>query len=250
MSLVDHLRELRNRFLIAAVTVLIAVVPGWKLYHPALTLLIQPIKRQGGQVNFGGLTDPFAIQLQVAIFIALIISAPMWIYQIWAFIVPGLTKREKHTALGFFACAVPLFAAGCYLAYVTLPKAVQILLEFTPAEADNIVQAPDYIRFVTRFIIAFGLAFLLPVFLVALNLIGILPASSMLTVWRFAVVGIFVFAAVMTPTPDPFTMFTLALPMVALYFMACGIAALNDRRRARHRPDWTTQVSDDEASPL
>lgn len=250
MSLADHLRELRRRILIAAVAILLATVPGWNLYGPTLDALIRPVTGHGGQVNMGELTEPFALQLQVSIFIALIISSPVWLYELWAFIVPGLTKREKRTALGFIATSAPLFVAGCYLAYLTLPKAVEILLGFTPGTAVNIIGAQKYITFATRFVLAFGFAFLLPVFMVALNLIGILSAKVMLKAWRWAVVGIFVFAAIMTPTPDPWTMFSLALPMIALYFAAAGVATLNDRIRARKRPAWADDLADDQASPL
>lgn len=250
MALVEHLRELRNRFLVAAVAIVIATVPGWQLYDSVMAALIGPIRGRGGQVNFQGLTDPFALHLQLAIYIALFISSPIWLYEVWAFIVPGLTGREKRTAAAFIATAVPLFLAGTYLAYLTLPKAVEILLDFTPTEGSNIIAADLYLNFTSRFLLAFGLAWLLPVFLVALNLIGVLAAAAMLRVWRLAVIGIFVFAAIMTPTPDPFTMFTLALPMVTLYFMAYGVAALNDRRRRRDRPDWASSIPDDLASPL
>lgn len=250
MSLVDHLTELRNRFLVAAVTIVLATYPGWRLYDPVFGVLMAPIKQQGGQVNFAGLTDPFAVHLQVAIFIAFILSAPVWLYQIWAFIVPGLTKKEKWTTLAYLGVAAPLFASGCLVAYLTLPKAVQILLAFTPFGGDNITAASDYIRFVTRFILAFGFAFLLPVFLVALNMVGVLSAHLMFSGWRWAVIGIFIFAAVMTPTPDPFTMFVFAIPMIILFFMACGVAGINDRRRRRNRPEWSQDLSDDEASPL
>lgn len=250
MALVEHLRELRNRFLVAAGAILIATIPGWSLYSPVMSALIEPIRVRGGQVNYQGLTDPFALQLQIAIYIGLFISSPIWLFQIWAFIVPGLTRREKRTAASFILTAVPLFLGGTYLAYLTLPKAVEILLGFTPEAGSNIIAADLYLNFTSKFLLAFGLAWLLPIFLVALNLIGVLPAAAMLRVWRFAVVGIFVFAAVMTPTPDPFTMFTLALPMCLLYFLAYGIAALNDKRRRRSRPAWADTLGDDEASPL
>ncbi|MCA0435510.1 MAG: twin-arginine translocase subunit TatC [Austwickia sp.] len=250
MALVEHLRELRNRFLIAAIAIIVAAIPGWNLYEPVINALVEPIQARGGQVNFQGLTDPFALQLQIGVIIGMFISSPIWLYQIWAFVVPGLTKKEKRTAAAFILTAVPLLLAGAYLAYLTLPKAVEILLSFTPARGSNIIAADLYLNFTSKFLLAFGLAFLLPIFLVAFNLIGILPAAAMRRAWRFAVIGIFIFAAVMTPTPDPVTMFTLALPMCALYFLAYGIAALNDRRRRRSRPDWADTVADDEASPL
>lgn len=251
MALGDHLRELRNRFLTAAVALVLAAVPGWIWYKDLLAILTGPMRQAGGQINYPNLTDPFTVQLSVALFLAFILSSPVWLYQIWAFIVPGLTKKEKRTAVAFILCAVPLFLTGCWLAYETLPKAVVILLAFTPEDtsAMNIMPASDYLRFVTRFILAFGVAFLLPVFLVALNLANVLSAELMLKGWRIAVIGLFFFAAIMTPTPDPWTMFSMALPMIGLYYLACGVAWLIDRRRAKARPDWS-QLSDDEASSL
>ncbi|MDO5699156.1 MAG: twin-arginine translocase subunit TatC [Dermatophilus congolensis] len=249
MPLVAHLRELRNRFLVSLVAILIGAVPGWMWYETILNTLTAPLRLRNGDINYANLTAPLAVQIQVSLFVALILASPIWIYQIWAFIMPGLKKNEKWTALAFMLSAIPLFIGGCYLAYVTLPKAVVILLGFTPSEGVNIVPASDYLTFATRFIVAFGFAFLLPVFLVGLNLIGILPAATMLRGWRFAVVGIFIFAALITPTPDPWTMFGLALPMVVLYFLAYGVALLLDKRKAKRRPDWS-DLDDTEASPL
>lgn len=250
MALADHLRELRNRFLISACAIVLASVPGWVFYPRLLLILEAPLRAAGGTLNYQNLTDPFAVQLGVALFVGVIAASPVWLYEVWAFIVPGLTRSERRTALAFICCAVPLFLAGCALAYVTLPKAIGILLGFTPTGAMNIMPAGDYLRFVTRFILAFGLAFLLPVLLVGLNVAHVLSAKAMFAGWRVAVIGLFVFAAVMTPTPDPWTMLALALPMCALFFAACGVAWLIDRRRARNRPDWADDLADDEASAL
>src|SRR6478736_2486203 len=214
MSLADHLRELRRRLVIAGIAIALASVIGWLRYDWLLTQLTAPLdvvrhQRHGSLVgiNFGGVTSAFSIKLKVALFVGVIIASPVWLYELWAFIVPGLTRRERRTAAAFIAAAVPLF------------------------------------------LLAFGLAFLLPVLLVALNAANVLPARVMLKGWRPAVMLIFVFAAMMTPTPDAWTMIALAMPMVGLYFAAVGIAALLDRRRARRQPDWL-QVSDDEASSL
>ncbi|MBW3085406.1 Sec-independent protein translocase protein TatCy [Austwickia sp. TVS 96-490-7B] len=250
MSLIEHLIELRNRVVVAAVAIAVGVIPGWMLYEPMFALLVRPLKDRGGHVNYAGLTDPFAVHLQMALSLAIILTAPVWVWQIWAFIVPGLTRREKRTAMAFIGVAVPLFLGGCALALWTLPMAVDVLVSFTPAAGDNIIGAPEYFTFLTRYILAFGFAFLMPVFLVALNVIGILPARVMLSGWRWAVIGNFVFAAMMTPTPDPWTMFILALPMCALFYGAYGVAWLLDRRRDRRRPSWTRDVPDDQASSL
>ncbi|MBK7723228.1 MAG: twin-arginine translocase subunit TatC [Austwickia sp.] len=249
MPLAAHLRELRNRFFVAVGAIALATVPAWMFYEPVLDALLRPLRAQRGNVNFTDMMSAFATQLQVSLFLSLLVSSPVWLYQIWAFVVPGLTRRERRGAIGFVAVAVPLFMAGCYLAYLTLPKAVEILLSFLPPEAQALMPASDYFGWVTKFILAFGLAFLLPIFLIALNLAGVLPASVMLRGWRIAVIVIFVFAAVMTPTPDPYTMLGMALPMVFLYFSAYGVARLIERRRAKRRPDWVA-VPDDQASAL
>jgi sec-independent protein translocase protein TatC len=256
MSLGDHLRELRNRLIVALIAIVAGGVVGWLVYDRLLLALSEPLRalshRRGGglvELNFAGVTTAFSLKLKVSLFVGVILASPVWLYEVWAFIVPGLTRREKRTAMAFVAAAVPLFVGGCYLATWALPKAVEVLLGFTPTGAANLQNASDYLDFVTRFILAFGLAFLLPVFLVMLNVAHVLPARVMLKGWRVAVMLIFVFAAMMTPTPDAWTMLALAFPMIALYFGAVGVAALIDRRRHRDEPDWSG-LSDDEASTL
>ena len=255
MSLGDHLRELRRRFVIAATAIVVGSVLGWVEYDWLFNQIMAPLRKlaaeRGGlvNINFGGITQPFTVQIQVALFVGVIVASPVWLFQVWGFIVPGLTKREKRTAMAFVGAAVPLFIGGCFLATKIVPKAVEILLGFTPEGAANLPDAALYLTFVTRFILAFGLAFLLPVFLVGLNVAHILPARIMLKGWRIAVILIFVFAAMMTPTPDAWTMLVLALPMTGLFYAAVGVSLLLDRRRARHEPEWS-KLADDEASAL
>ena len=255
MSLGDHLRELRRRLLVAAGAVAVGSVVGWVEYNRLFDLIMAPLREIAAQrhglvnINFGGITQPFTVQLQVALFVGVIVASPVWLYQVWGFIVPGLTKREKRTSIAFIAAAVPLFLTGCFFASVAVPRAVEVLLGFTPKGAVNLPDAALYLTFVTRFILAFGLAFLLPVFLVGLNVAHVLPARVMLKGWRIAVMLIFVFSAMMTPTPDAWTMLVLALPMIGLFYSAVGVSTLLDRRRRRREPEWA-QVADDEASPL
>lgn len=257
MSLGDHLREFRRRLFTAALALIACSVVGWYLFdiiYEHLTRPIATIAEERGEgslidLNYAGLTAAFSQRLSLAIWAGTILSAPMWLWQGWAFIVPGLTKKEKRISLMFIAAIVPLFLGGCWFGYVTLPKAVEILLGFTPEGAANLPEASLYFSFVTRFILVFGVAFLFPVVLVALNVIGVLPAATMLKGWRPAVVLIFVFAAIATPTPDPYTMMLLATPLTVLYFVAYAVARLVERRRAKDRPDWL-QTADDEASTL
>jgi sec-independent protein translocase protein TatC len=255
MSLGDHLRELRRRFFISAAAIAAGAVIGWLQYDRLFTAIMAPLRAVAAQrhglvnINFGGITQPFTVQLQVALFIGVIVASPIWLYQVWGFIVPGLTKREKRTSIAFIAAAVPLFLLGCFLATLAVPRAVEVLLGFTPAGAANLPDAALYLNFVMRFILAFGLAFLLPVFLVGLNVAHVLPARIMLKGWRIAVILIFVFAAMMTPTPDAWTMLALAFPMVGLFYAAVGVATLLDRQRLRREPEWT-KTPDDQASSL
>jgi sec-independent protein translocase protein TatC len=255
MSLADHLRELRNRTIIAVCAVLAGAVVGWVNYGRIFAALTQPLhdlaeRHQGVvNVNFTGMTDPFSTQLNVSLFVGVVIASPIWLSQIWGFIVPGLTSKEKRIARLFVAAAVPLFVAGCTLAYLFIPRAVDVLLGFTPPGAYNLQKATDYFDFVLRFMLAFGCAFLFPVFLVALDLAHVMSGRTMLKGWRPTVMLIFVFCAVMTPTPDPWSMLLLAMPMIALYFGAIGVAILLDRRRVVTRPAWLS-VEDDQASPL
>ena len=255
MSLGDHLRELRNRITISAIAILIGGVVGWVNYNRVIDALTRPLteldKQRDGvvNINFAGMTDAFALQLTTSLFVGLIIASPIWLFQIWGFIVPGLTKKEKLVARLFVVAAVPLFLAGCFFAFIMVPKAVAVLLGFTPDGAYNLQDGAQYLNFVLKFIVAFGCAFLLPVFLVALNLVGVLSARSMLKSWRPAIMIILVFAAIMTPTPDAYTMLFLASPMVLLYFASVGLAFLFDRRKDEHKPDWL-DVPDDQASAL
>jgi sec-independent protein translocase protein TatC len=256
MALADHLRELRNRIMISGSAIVVGAVVGWIYYDQVLGGLTKPLRDIAAQrdqgvvnINFGGMTDAFAVQVTVSLFVGLILASPVWLMQLWGFIVPGLTKKEKRVARLFIVAAVPLFLAGCLSAYLMVPKAVAVLLGFTPEGAYNLQQASDYLNFILKFIVAFGAAFLLPVFLVALNLVGVMSGRTMLKGWRPAVMLIFVFAAVMTPTPDPWTMLVLATPMIVLFFGAVGVCLLFDRRREQNQPEWL-DVPDDQASAL
>jgi sec-independent protein translocase protein TatC len=258
MSLGGHLRELRNRLTICGLAIAITGSLGWIYYSPLLVHLEAPIRKvaearhsQLTGLNFSGsgVTGPFAVKLKVAIFVGLLLASPVWIYQIWAFIVPGLTRKEKRYAIGFVIAAVPLFLLGASLAWLSFPKAVTTLLELTPKGGISIIDAESYLTFLTRFVLAFGIAFLLPVIMVGLNLAHILPGRLLLKGWRMAIFLIALFAAVMTPSPDPWSMIFMAIPMVALFFVAVGIALLVDRHRARRGSEFG-DLSDDEASPL
>lgn len=241
MPLRAHLRELRKRLVRVAIGLVVGAVAGWFLYEPVFEALIQPLVELAEErddlvsINFGSLFASFDMQLQVSLFLAVLMTSPWWIYQLWAFVTPGLTSKERRYAVGFLAAAVPLFLAGAAVAWWALPHAVTLLLGFTPAGAGNLIDAPTYMSFVLRLLLAFGIAFLLPVLIVALNFVGLVKGATWLRGWRWATVVVFTFAAVATPTPDPWTMLLVALPMVGLYFAAVWVCVVHDRRVARRR---------------
>jgi sec-independent protein translocase protein TatC len=262
MPLREHLRELRTRLFKAGVAVILGAVIGWFLYPRVYEALQEPILqiradrlRQNPTdvvtLSFDQVATSFNLQLRMSFYIGIVLSSPVWLYQLWAFIVPGLTKREKRYSMGFVGAAVPLFLAGIALAWKVLPNAIKFLTAFTPVGTANIINASDYFTFVLQIILAFGIAFVIPLLLVALNFAGVLSAVAMAKAWRVAVFLCFLFAAVASPTPDAGSMLALAFPMVGLYLVAVGIAWVNDRRRARRAAaDGFGDLSDDEASPL
>ena len=167
----------------------------------------------------------------------MILTAPLWLYQLWAFIAPALHRKEKRNSILFIIAATPFFAAGAYLGYSILPVAVRVLFGFTPTALTNLVKFDDYLDFVLRVILLFGIAFELPVFLVTFNAIGFLSGRAILKPWRLWIFGITVFIAGFTPSADPLSMIALAIPLIALYLAAGSIAILNDKRRAKKMID-------------
>ncbi len=256
MTLGEHFAEFRRRLLISALAVLIGAIVAGFFYEEISAFLQAPFTAYKAanpgkviEINFPEATAALSNLISISIWVGVIGSSPVWLYQGWAFIVPGLTRREKRLSMAFVAATVPLFLAGVALAYVIMPQSLAILFGLSPEGTSNIQDARMYYAFVTRFILVFGLGFLFPVVLLALTLMGVLSARRMIGGWRVAIVLIMVFAAAATPTSDPYTLFVFAGPLVLLYFAACGGAWLIDRRRARSRPDWL-DVSDDQASTL
>jgi sec-independent protein translocase protein TatC len=257
MPLRAHLAELRRRLIRAGLALVICAVLGWfladwvteKMYQPIIDIAHQ--KGILASPNYSSPTSPFNIKLKLSMYIGLVISSPIWLYQLWAFIVPGLTKREKRYSMAFVAAAVPLFLAGIALAWRVLPNAMNFFSDLIPKGGSNIINAEEYISFVTRLMLAFGVAFVIPLVLVALNLAHVVRGLTLAKGWRIAVFLTFLFAAIASPTPDAGSMLALAFPMTGLYLAAVGIAVLVDRRRDRRAAaDPLANLSDDEASPL
>ena len=257
MALAEHFRELRNRLTISIIAIAVLSVVGWYWYAPVIDFISAPVEAvrnsEGDRIislNFAGVTDAFTMQVKVALFMGIALASPIWLWQIWAFLLPGLTGKEKRIALAYFFVSIPLFFAGAGMAASTFPRLYAILLSFAPEGFSNIQNASQYLTLVLYFCLAFGIAFLLPVVLVALNQIGILPARIMLRGWRVVLFGILVFSAFMTPDPSAFSMLLMAAPVFALYWCAVAFAFFLERLRRRKGGDRYAGLSPDEATPL
>jgi sec-independent protein translocase protein TatC len=263
MPLTEHLRELRSRLVKSGIAIGLGMVVGWIYYDQLFAWLSAPFegavnaaREQGRDVTLAltGVADPFVLQMQIAAIAGVILASPIWLYQIWRFVTPGLHKHERRWAIGFVAVAVPLFLAGVLMAYVVLPVGLQVLLGFTPENVENIVAVDRYLSFFIRMVIVFGVGFLVPLLLVLLNFAGVLSGKRLLGWWRWIILVVIIFAAVATPTGDPVNLLLLAGPILLLVMIAVGIALLNDRRRARKRRNSGeidySDYADDEITPL
>lgn len=239
MSLAAHLRELRRRAAVAAAAIVVGAAAGWMLTDPVLALLTAPLADVAAHdgrmaaLNFDSVTSAFELRLRLSLLIGLIVASPVWLYEIIAFLTPGLTTREKRFSFGFLGAAVPLFLAGAGIGAAVLPHIVEMMLSFTPAGAAAMMRAETYYEFALRLMITVGIAFVVPVLLVLVNTLGLVSGRAILAAWRWAIVAIMAFTAMATPAADILGMFVLALPMIVLYFTAVGVCILADRRRAR-----------------
>jgi len=266
MTLLEHLRELRSRLFKASLGVVAGFLVGWFLLAERTLAIIQDpycdlmrsraavdgVVPTGWQCPFVqlGVTDLFVLKMKIALWVGLIICAPIWLYQLWAFIAPGLHRHERRWAYAFVAVASPLFAAGAVLAYFVVAKGLEFLLQFTPPTVVTTLEVTKYVDFVTNLMLLFGAALEFPLIVLMFNFAGLASAKRLLSWWRVAVFLFFAFSAIATPTPDPFGMSFLALTLSALYFAAVGVAFINDRRKARRHDEQFGDVGDDEISPL
>ncbi|UGY90482.1 twin-arginine translocase subunit TatC [Streptomyces gobiensis] len=263
MPLVEHLRELRNRLvkaLLAIVPIMIVALFFAKDIAAFITAPVPVCPSEAKAAEFfaetgkrcailkqDGLTSPFTTFVKISLMAALVASAPVWLYQLWAFLAPGLHRHEKKYALSAVALGTPLFLTGAYLAYWVLPLAIPVLLSFSIDGSTNFISVDDMVGISVKMVLAFGLAFQLPLVLMLLNAGGVLSGKRMLGWWRGMVLSIAIFSAMVTPT-DPLSMIVLAVPITVLYFGATGFSLLNDRRRLNKDPD--AGLSDDEASDI
>lgn len=228
-TIAGHLRELKRRIIAILIGVVLGTVIGWVVYEPLFQVLQQPLlaSQQGEgrltSLNFAGIGTAFSTQLKVSLFVGIVLSLPWIIYQVSAFVWPGLEKRERRIAIVSAAAAMPLFLSGVAIAWYFLPQSIVILTGFAPDFTSTLVNAEVYFDFILRMMGAFGLAFLLPIVMVGLMFSGLVSSGSWMRGWRWAVLVAFIFAAVASPSGDLITMTGLGLPIVALYFGAIGI---------------------------
>jgi len=232
---------------------------GWVWYDQIFDLLADPYRNAANAIaaernepppslTINTIAGPLVFQIKASLVAGVILSCPVWLYQIWAFVTPGMMRNERKWALVFIGTAVPLFLAGLGLSYWVLGQAIDILLGFTPDEVLNLNALDLYLSFVLRMLLVFGVAFELPVFILLLNFAGVVSGERLSKWRRGAIFGIFVFAAIGTPTGDPVTMLLLAVPMWILFEIAVVICRIHDKRKGGE-PDYS-QWADDEASPI
>jgi sec-independent protein translocase protein TatC len=262
MPLMDHIRELRNRVVKMALALGAGMIVGFVFFNPVWHVIERPlchavIRGQTGCNTLGvnmlaldGPLDPFYLRVKVAVIVGVIVSSPVWLYQIWAFIAPGLYAREKRWGFIFIGTAVPLFLAGVTLAYLSLGRSMHYLLGLTPGGVANIIQVDQYMSFVMAMVLAFGIAFLVPLLIIMLNLAGILTHERFRKWRRVMIFAVFLIAGMANPSPDPITMLILGGACAALVEVAELIVWSHDRRKARLHPDPYAGLADDELSPL
>jgi sec-independent protein translocase protein TatC len=244
MTLFEHLRELRYRLVVASLAILVGMIVAWFFRDYLMDVLQRPYFRAVEDfkaknpeaetllVNIN-VTSPLTLALKVSALAGMVVTAPIWLYQVWAFVVPGLLAREKKWTLIFLAAASPMFAAGVFVGYFVLPKGISVLLSFTQVGVSNLQNVNDYLSFLMRVMVVFGIAFVIPLLVLMLNIIGVIKASQLSKYRTLVIFSTFVFGAVATPSTDPFSMLALAAPMTLLFLAAEVIAHILDRRKAR-----------------
>ena len=254
MPLMDHMRELRSRLVKSMMAIVVGVVVAWIFYPEILAWLVAPyeqvrpsLEEKGinTQLVMTGIGGGFQFQLKVSLIAGLLVSSPIWIWQLWSFVLPAMFKHERRIVLGLTAVCVPLFFGGVMLGYWVFPKAIQLLVGFVPEEWVSLLSGADYLTFAIRMMLLFGVGALLPVVVVVLNRIGLVSGAQLSRARPWIIVGIFAFAAIATPTVDPITFLFLAIPMTFLHLIAERISVFSDRRKKNRTPELDdAEVSD------
>jgi sec-independent protein translocase protein TatC len=241
MPIMEHLRELRSRIIRSFLAIAVASLTMLTVYNPVKNFLTQPyrnlcsarpdFKCDGSLFSLGPL-DGFSARMRICLYGGVVLALPVILWQIWRFIVPALSKKEKRYAVPFIVSSIVLFAVGCSLAYWTLDKALEFLISWSGTDVSQAYQVTKYISLVVLMMLAFGVGFLSPVLLVFLQLVSVVTPRALIKQWRYAVMGIFVAAAVITPSGDPVSMLALAVPLSILYLLSALVGWLLVRRRA------------------
>jgi sec-independent protein translocase protein TatC len=270
MSLAAHLRELRGRLLKSAVAILVGGSVSFAFFnriwrvlqrpycqihqHHALLTTAQQTKGCGaGPLVFDSVFDPILWHFKVALIAGIVLASPVWLYQLWAFVTPGLQRKERRYSLAFVGAAVPLFLAGATLAYFVMSRGMQLLLNFAPQNTVSLISIDHYLAYALAMLLIFGASFDIPLLIVMLNRVGVVSYARLKKSRRLSIFLTFVFAAVATPSGDPFTMLALGLPLIVLLELATQIARVHDRRKAKAQPDEAdllADLPDDVPSPL
>lgn len=240
MGFAAHLKELRNRVTIALLAIAACSIAGFFVSVWVIELLGEPLVdlRERGfavDINITHITQAFNLRMLIGFIIGFVASTPIWLYELLAFFLPGLKRKERRYLFGFILASIPLFLAGCATGWFILPRIINIFVSFAPPSTTQLLSAQEYFMFALRLVVAVGCAFVMPVILVLLNFADMLSAQSILKGWRWAVILITIFAAMMTPAGEIISMFILAIPILILYFAAAFVAYINDRRRAKKR---------------
>lgn len=256
MPLMEHLRELRSRLTKAGIALTLGTVVGFLVYDYVWEFLVEPycslpVSQVTGPDDCSlivtGPFDAFFVAFKVWLFVGALVSAPFWLYQLWAFVAPALHGREKKYAYIFAPLAALLFAAGAGLAYTITSMALTMLFGFLPEDADPFLTIGEYLNYMLIMMGMFGVGFVLPLLVVLLNISGVLPHAAIAKWRRVIIFSAFLIAAIITPA-EPISMLALAVPLVVLFEVAELFAFLNDRRKKRSDP--YADLDDDEISEL
>jgi len=240
MPLAEHGREARRRAVRAAAALLVGVLVGYLLSERILDALREPVEaiaaQRSASLNFDTVTGAFDLRLRIAFAAGVVASSPVWVRELFAFVSPGLERRERRLAAGYAGAAAVLFAAGCGFGSWLFPHVVEVLAGFSSAEDSTILSASTYVDFVLTMVVATGISFVLPVLVVMLHHLGLVSSRTIRRSWRLIVVAITLFSALVTPAADVLSMVVVALPMAALFGGAVLLTVLRERRAERKAP--------------